>query len=228
MGRYLDLMRAAKCEKSEIIRVGKINSLISQLQGHPEAPGAAPVCAVCGATGDLWCYGEALAHQECARLLPKSESAELSAAQESVSAGPEGGCRVQVVEIPATGLRYRRTFAHLQLRPPAHVPEDRWRQCVQDGSEFLARWGEQTESLGWDSRDLFGLHTPPEQPHPSYNRLSRYDCTGLVWLLQARSVVALTANTAAIRNPKTGNVTVYRRFNKPALGPVGDSLEDLT
>ena len=28
--------------------------------------------------------------------------------------------------------------------------------------------------------DLFGLHTPPAKPHPTYRRLSRYDCTGLI------------------------------------------------
>ena len=31
---------------------------------------------------------------------------------------------------------------------------------------------------------------------------------------------------AAIQNP-TAAITVYRRFDKPALGPVGDSLDDL-
>jgi hypothetical protein len=39
-------------------------------------------------------------------------------------------------------------------------------------------------------------------------------------------VTALTADTAAIQNPPTGSITVYRRFNKPALGPLGDSLDD--
>jgi hypothetical protein len=37
----------------------------------------------------------------------------------------------------------------------------------------------------------------------------------------------LTEATASIRNPNTGNVTVYRKHNKPALGPPGDSLDDL-
>jgi hypothetical protein len=37
--------------------------------------------------------------------------------------------------------------------------------------------------------------------------------------------VALTAETAAIENP-TGNITTYRRFNKPSYRPVGDSLND--
>jgi hypothetical protein len=38
-------------------------------------------------------------------------------------------------------------------------------------------------------------------------------------------VVALTTATAAIESP-TGAVAIYRRHNKPALGPVGDSLDD--
>jgi len=48
----------------------------------------------------------------------------------------------------------------------------------------------------------------------------------LIWLLEGRPVVALTEATAAIQNP-TAAITVYRRFDKPALGPVGDSLDDL-
>src|SRR5262245_19213645 len=58
-------------------------------------------------------------------------------------------------------------------------------------------------------------------------RLARYDCTGLCWLLRGREVVALTEFTAAIRHP-SGSITRYRRFNKPALGPVGDSLDDFS
>jgi hypothetical protein len=80
--------------------------------------------------------------------------------------------------------------------------------------------------LGWTVGELFGLHKPPEKPHPSYSRLSRYDATGLLWLLQGRRVVALTDNTAAIQNPNTGNVLAYRKARKPAYGPLGDSLDD--
>jgi hypothetical protein len=56
--------------------------------------------------------------------------------------------------------------------------------------------------------------------------LLRYDAMGLVWLLRGRSVVALTSESAAIEN-RSGAICVYRRYNKPALGPLGDSLEDL-
>jgi hypothetical protein len=102
----------------------------------------------------------------------------------------------------------------------------RWQAAVEDGRRFLARWGVQAEAFGWTARDLFGLHPSPAKPHPSYTRLSRYDETGLIWLLDGREVVALTEATAAIQNP-TGAITVYRRHNKPALGPPGDSLDDL-
>jgi hypothetical protein len=120
----------------------------------------------------------------------------------------------------------RRTLSALESACPELVPEDRWRRCVEDGCRFLAAWAEQAEALGWTAKDLFGLHKPPASPHPSYSRLSRYDETGLVWLLQGRDVAALSEATAAIQNP-TGAVTRYRRHNKPALGPIGDSLDDL-
>jgi len=128
----------------------------------------------------------------------------------ATSAEPDGvACEVEIVELPAAG-RYREAFAFLQLKPPALVPVERWRQCIEDGRRFLAKWGTQAEALGWTPADLFGLHDPPEQPHHSYSRLSRYDCAELCWLLQGRPVVALTADTAAIENP-TGAITTYRR-----------------
>jgi len=48
----------------------------------------------------------------------------------------------------------------------------------------------------------------------------------LIWLLHGDPVVALTATTAAIRH-RSGNITTYRRFHKPAFGPLGDSLDDM-
>jgi hypothetical protein len=120
----------------------------------------------------------------------------------------------------------RRTLSALESACPELVPGDRWRRCVEDGRRFLAAWGEQADALGWTAKDLFGLHQPPATPHPSYSRLSRYDEIGLIWLLQGRPVVALTEATAAIQS-STGALTIYRRHNKPALGPVGDSLDGL-
>jgi hypothetical protein len=121
--------------------------------------------------------------------------------------------------------RLCRTFEQLDSRCPDHVQADRWEAAVEDGRRFLTQWGEQAEALGWTARDLFGLAPVPDQPGPNYRRLSRYDETGLIWLLRGRPVLALTEGTAAIESP-TGTVTVYRRHNKPALGPLGDSLDD--
>jgi hypothetical protein len=125
-----------------------------------------------------------------------------------------------------SGRGCERDFAVLRLRCPDHVEPADWRQAVEDGGRFLATWGDQAEALGWSSRDLFGLHTIPDHPKPSYRRLSRYDGTGLIWLLRGRPVVALTEITAAIQNP-TGAIVTYRKLNKPTLGPVGDSLDDV-
>jgi hypothetical protein len=147
----------------------------------------------------------------------KAEAAQNSQnAQNSHAQGPASRC----------GSEKSPTIATLEARCPHLVPEDRWQRAVADGRTFLARWGKQAEALGWTARDLFGLHTPPAEPHPSYSRLSRYDETGLIWLLQGRPVVALTEATAAIQS-STGAITIYRRHNKPALGPEGDNLDDL-
>jgi hypothetical protein len=96
---------------------------------------------------------------------------------------------------------------------------ERWLRRGNPRPRFLSRWGDQ-------ARDPFGNQAPPSKRHPSYSRLSRYDETGLIWVLQGREVLALTEATAAIQNP-TGAITTYRRHNKPALGPPGDSLDDL-
>src|SRR5262249_17578857 len=122
--------------------------------------------------------------------------------------------------------RYGRAVAALEAGCPDLIPPERWRQAVEDGRAFLARWGDQAEALGWSPRDLFGLHKPPAKPHPNYSRLSRYDETGLVWLLKGREVVALTEATVSIKGT-TGNITIYRKHNKPAFGPLGDSRDDL-
>jgi hypothetical protein len=187
---------------------------------------------VCGVGGDLWHLdtptGSVLVHEQCAKFVPvDAGTAAPTMAYRATSAEPDGtGCKVEIVELPQAA-RYRKVFGVLQLRPPALVPIERWQRCVEDGKRFLAKWGEQAEALNWSSADLFGLHQPPDNPHPSYRRLSRYGETGLCWLLEGREAIALTATTATIRNPAMGGLTTYRRFNKWALGPVADSLHDL-
>ena len=127
----------------------------------------------------------------------------------------------------APSFPYADALDQLDRRCPDYVDPQRWQQCIADASRFIASWGDKAQVLGWTADELFGLHSPPAKPHPSYSRLSRYDATGLLWLLQDRRVIALTANTAAISTPSGGTLT-YRKLSKPAFGPIGDSLDDFT
>ena len=124
------------------------------------------------------------------------------------------------------GGPFGKTFAELQRRCPDYIETPDWHQAVDDGRRFLGQWGKQAEALGWTARDLFGLApVGTDKPAATYRRLSRYDLTGLIWLLRGRPVVAMTDLTAAIRHP-SGSITTYRKLNKPGLGPLGDLLED--
>ena len=95
----------------------------------------------------------------------------------------------------------------------------------RNGRRFAAHCGAKAQAFGWTARDLLGLHLVPERPAANYSRLSRLDETGLIWLLRSRPVVALTETTAAIQGATA--VLTYRKLNKPALGAVGSSLDDL-
>ena len=121
--------------------------------------------------------------------------------------------------------RLDHSLLRLMCACPDYVDENRWHRCIDDARRFLRSWGSQAEALGWTANDLVGLHKPPANPHPTYNRLSRYDDTGLLWLLHGWVVVALTATTAAIES-LGGPPIKYRKYYKPALGPLGDSLQD--
>jgi hypothetical protein len=121
---------------------------------------------------------------------------------------------------------YGTTLAALCSKCPELVEHDRWQQGIGDANGFLAAWGARAHTLGWTTRELFGLHAVPERPSASYRRLSRYDETGLIWLLQGRPVVALAKTEADILG-YSGAIVTYRKNNKPAFGPLGDCLDDM-
>jgi len=52
------------------------------------------------------------------------------------------------------------------------------------------------------------------------------DLTRAVKAVIAAGLHVAGEDKAAIQSP-SGNVTIYRKLNKPAIGPVGDSLDDL-
>jgi hypothetical protein len=117
-------------------------------------------------------------------------------------------------ENQAAGQAYARTVAALRAICPEHVEAADWQQAVADADTFLATWAAQAVALEWSAPDLFGLHPVPERPGLTYRRLSRRDCTGLIWFLHGRSVVALTASEAAIQ-AKRGSTLVYRKSVEP-------------
>jgi hypothetical protein len=139
---------------------------------------------------------------------------------------PAKVAKVAKVERVGSAAPYSEFFGDLEGRCPDFIEPKRWQQVIEDGHRFLVQWGEQAEALGWTTQELFGLYPVPVKPHPSFQRLARYDSTGLIWLLHGRPVLKMTANSAAIRTASGGTV-VYRKDNKPALGPLGDSLDDM-
>ena len=124
------------------------------------------------------------------------------------------------------GQRYAIVLAKLVSDCPQLIEPKAWQQAVADAQAFLARWGTQAAALGWTARELLPAFIRcRNRPAAASRRLARYDCAGLLWLLRGRPVVALTAETAAIQTASDGILT-YRKNNKPAFGPVGDSLDD--
>src|SRR5580704_12969574 len=77
---------------------------------------------------------------------------------------------------------YAKVLDALRSTCPELIEAVRWQQAIQDADSFIAKWGAQAQALGWTARDLFGLHSVPTQPAPTYQRLARYDSTGLIWL----------------------------------------------
>jgi hypothetical protein len=106
--------------------------------------------------------------------------------------------------------RFGRTFTELERRCPAYVDLADWQEAVADARRFLAAWGDAAEALSWSPKDVFGLAPVPDNPAPSYRRLSRHDEAGLAWLLRGRPVVALTTDAAVIRSA-TGARLQFRR-----------------
>lgn len=155
-------------------------------------------------------------------LLDRLEARDRLEEEEAKKAKERGRAQPQSVQrragsgppcLVSTGLALdvAAAFRALERRRPDHVDDDAWLWAVDDGRRFLVEWGAQAEALGWTVDDIFGLPPVPGKPASNYRRLARYDLTGLAWLLRGRPVVALTADSAAIRTPGGGQVTFYRK-----------------
>jgi hypothetical protein len=95
-----------------------------------------------------------------------------------------------------------------QLDPsntPGDVPSRRWLRFIDDCGHFLDRgWARQAAAFGWGPIDLFGC----DRQRP----FVRIDHAGLLWLLNGRKLVALTADTATIE-ALSGDKQTYRRWS---------------
>jgi hypothetical protein len=88
-------------------------------------------------------------------------------------------------------------------KPPADVPLARWERFIDDCGAFLdAGWADSAAALGWRPLDLFGCDR--ERPW------ARIDHAGLLWLLDGRKLIALTAEIATVEG-STGGRQTYRR-----------------
>ncbi len=96
----------------------------------------------------------------------------------------------------------------LMVMPPhPDWTDDGWKTLQEDALRFLRELAGQAHRLGWDALDLFGTHrTAPTV---------RFDCMGLVVLLQGRPVVAITEDSAAIKAASSGTLTFRRRAASP-------------
>ena len=77
----------------------------------------------------------------------------------------------------------------------------------EDAYHFLRDHAARARGLGWTALDLFGAHR--ERPWV------RFDCMGLVPLLNGAKVVALSDTEAVIEKPSGARVTWRRRGQVP-------------
>lgn len=121
-----------------------------------------------------------------------------------LTASPDFEERAAIVE-HAGGVprEWAEGFARLCTMPaPAHLLPARWQQIVDDAGGFIDRWAGKAAALGWRTVDVFGVHAGRPE--------ARYDCAGVVALIQGREVVAITADSARLRC-RDGSLMTYRR-----------------
>ncbi len=95
----------------------------------------------------------------------------------------------------------------LAMTCPASCPAERWEALREDAYHFLRGHAALAHELGWPTLDLFGVH--PEKP------LERFDCAGLILVLNGAAVVALSDTEAVIEKPNGSRLTFRRRGQVP-------------
>jgi hypothetical protein len=92
-------------------------------------------------------------------------------------------------------------------RPPTDVPRHRWRQFVNDCTNFLSSesWAEHAAKLGWDAIALFGC--APRRP------LDYSGSAGLLWAVNGGKLVELHRDWAVIDVPVQARQRIFYRRN---------------
>ena len=104
--------------------------------------------------------------------------------------------------------------------PPRDVPRQRWVQFINDCGRFLdSGWAQRAIWLGWAPINLFGCDR--ERPY------AKVDQAGLLWLIEGRSLIALSHDIAVIASPSEGGQRHYRRrAGKPRQNVMAWELAD--
>jgi hypothetical protein len=117
--------------------------------------------------------------------------------------------RAALVEFETGGSRsWAEGFAALSTMPaPTGFSARRWQRIIDATGAFLDRWANEAARLGWNDLDIFSVN--PDRPD------ARFDCMGLVLLLDRAEVIALDHEGATLRT-QTGSELRYRRRPLPA------------
>ncbi len=95
----------------------------------------------------------------------------------------------------------------LAMARPASCPEAKWQVSCEDAYRFLRDHAARAHGLGWTEYDLFGVH--PVKPW------ARFECMGLVPLLNGARVTALSDLEAVIEKPSGARLTFRPRTMAP-------------
>jgi hypothetical protein len=131
--------------------------------------------------------------------------------QETVGAGQDVDDldeRAAIIKEGATvPKRWAEGYAALStMSAPAGFSPERWTRIIDAAGTFLDQWAAKAIACGWGDIDVFGCDdTAPDR---------RFDCMGLLLLLDRMEVVALDPAGADLR-ALTGDPQRYRRKPKP-------------
>ena len=120
----------------------------------------------------------------------------------------ELGERAALIEFGAGVPRaWAEGFAALSTMPaPTGFSSARWQRIVDAAGGFLDRWASKAIECGWSDIDVFGCDADaPDR---------RFDCMGLVLLLDRVEVVGIDAEGADLQSPD-GVMQRYRRRPLP-------------